>query len=479
MDVLLINPDSSLRQARKTSDNYVSPVPPIGLAYLAAVLKQNKIEVSVEDQFASKISNNEVFEIIKEVNPSVVGISCLTSAMVNVEKIIRGIKDINKEIVVVLGNIHATVFVNELLENRTTDFIVRGEGEYTFLELIKALKGNVSLPSVRGISYIEDGSIRHNPDRELIENLDELPYPAWELFNLHYYKNFPIIAVYNNIIFPLQASRGCPYRCIFCSQDKMYRYPRYRSIESVIGEIKYSLNKFNVNHFGFNDAYFPFSIEHGFKFVNRLVEEKLDKKIKWITESRVDKVNLGLLRALKKTGLVTIMYGFEVGNQSILDSLNKKTTLEQAKEAAMISRKAGIRVLGLFVLGLPGESVDTCNQTINFAKELACDIAKFNLAVPLPGSQFFRNWKSTAKDKHETDKFTSWYTWYSSGNDLIYTPEGMTSNELVNLQRKAMIQFYLRLSFIARHIFKRTFPIKDLVYGLYVLLVKLFGYKRV
>ena len=469
MRILLINPSSELNIEAKKYSRFVSPLPPSGIAYIAAVLEADGFEVFIEDQFASRIGNKQLLERIKSLSPQIIGFSCLTTAMNNVGFLINEIKKQDKNIKIVLGNIHPTLFAQEVLERGLADVAVRGEGEFSMLETACTLQKEGDLGRVKGISFKRDGQVFHNPDRELIPELKSLPYPAWHLFDLSLYTNFPVIGVYNEIILPIQASRGCPYRCYFCSQDKVYPVSRYRKIKDVVDEIEALADKFQVKHFGFNDAYFPFSVEHGLEFCDELIRRGLHRRIRWITETRVDKVNSELLKKMKEAGLRLILYGFESGNQKILDSINKSATLEQARKAVAMTKKAGVFISGLFILGLPGETRQTCLDTIRFAKEIDPEIAKFNIAVPFPGSKFFEDQKSRLGGLAEYRKFSSWYDFYSAKGNLIYSPDSIASEELRNLQRKAMFEFYLRPAKIWKHLTGRIFPLRDLLYGFYVL----------
>jgi radical SAM superfamily enzyme YgiQ (UPF0313 family) len=210
------------------------------------------------------------------------------------------------------------------------------------------------------------------------------------------------------------------------------------------------------------------------EFCEEFMRRGLHKKVIWFTETRVDLVDLSLLKIMKRAGLRLIMYGFESGNQRILDSMNKKITLQQSKQAMRYTKEAGILTLGLFILGMPGETEDTCEDTIRFAKELNCDIAKFNLAVPYPGSQFFDDYKDKLDLKNDFGKFTSWYNWTAGSGDLIFVPENMTSEKLAKLQKRAMLEFYLRPTIILRHIFKGITSIQNLVIGGYILIYNFF-----
>jgi anaerobic magnesium-protoporphyrin IX monomethyl ester cyclase len=464
MKVLLINPNSSLISRSWAYKKFFTPIAPLGLAYIAGVLIKNGIEASIIDQFATKASDNEMLGLIKTENPQVIGFSAMTPTMPDIMRLVSRIRKEQRRIKIVLGNIHATCFPEEVLKDDIADIVVRGEGEVTMLELCQRLGCGSDLKDLAGISFKSDGQITHNPDRELIEDLDSLPFPYWHLLNLDDYRDVPLVAINKARAFPIMASRGCPYRCYYCSQDKVYNRVRYRNLEKVVDEMEYFSDKFEIKYFGFNDAYFPADEKTGLEFCNLIIKHKLHKKIKWCTETRVDKVTARLLKAMKESGAHLIMYGIEVGNEKILRSLNKATTLEQARVALKETRKAGILSQGLFILGLPGETVATCEDSINFAKELDCDIVKFNLAMPYPGSRFFDDYRKTNKiDRPE--KFTSWFDWLSLSGSLVYTPEDIDSYTLRYLQRKAMFEFYVRPKVIFRHLFRKTISFNNLFYG--------------
>ena len=465
MKILLINPNSDIAVKGSRYRASMAFIAPVGIAYLIAKLaKEKEFDVQFEDQFASGNSNEYIINKIKQDNPAIVGFSCLSPSLSNIRRLSKLIKDTSPGVKIILGNLHATVFPEEMLSEGIGDIVVRGEGEYTLAETVFAILDGRDLHSIKGISFLSDGKIVNNQGRELVEDLDDLPYPAWQKFNLDLYKRYPMLGIYNKVILPIQASRGCPHRCIFCSQNTMYEKPRYRSIDSVLNEIEYMHNRFKVKHFGFNDAFFPFSIEHGLEFCERLMEKGLHRKIQWITETRVDRVNETLLKKMKEAGLKLIMYGFEAGNQSILDSINKKTTLKQAEEAMYYTRKAKVKSLGLFMLGLPDDTEETCKQTIEFAMRLKPDVAKFNLTIPQPGSKLYEICKNDLKDVRP-EEFTSWSNWISSRNRAVYTPPMMTSEKLLSLQRKAMFRFYMDPWRILSLLRKRSFSIRDFYWG--------------
>ena len=225
-------------------------------------------------------------------------------------------------------------------------------------------------------------------------------------------------------------------------------------------------NRFKVNCFVFEDASFPFSIEYGMEFCDEFIRRGLHKKIKWVTEMRVDLVSLPLLEKMKKAGLHLILYGFEFGNQRMLDSVRKGITLEQSRKAMDYTRKAGIITFGLFMFGMPTETRKTCLETINFSKELSCDLAKFNIAIPLPGSEFFNEYKDRIKGMDSFDEFTSWSDWSNNKRiKLPYTFDDMTEEDLFDFQKKAMCEFYFRPVSIINILKKRLVPFEKILSG--------------
>ncbi|MBZ9577942.1 B12-binding domain-containing radical SAM protein [Patescibacteria group bacterium] len=464
-DVLLINPNSKLINNSWGYRRFCTPIAPLGLCYIAAVLRNNGLKVSVIDQYARKMPDSELIDSIKKQKPFIIGFSALTPVMPDIRRLVLLIRKSRISSKIVLGNIHATCFPEEMLKDYTADIVVRGEGETTMLELCNHLMQGKQLEDVAGISFRLPGGIRHNPERRLIDNLDALPFPAWDALNLDDYSEVPLSAISNSRAIPIMASRGCPYRCYYCSQDTVYAKVRYRDLNKVVDEIEYFLTSCKIRYFGFSDAYFPFDEESGLKFCNIMIKRGLHKKLKWCTETRVDKVSPGLLKAMKEAGVHLIMYGIEVGNKRILKSIHKGTTLEQARIAVQETKKAGILSQGLFMLGLPGETKDTCMETITFAKEIRCDLVKFNIAVPYPGSKFFEDFIRHNKKVAEPEKFTSWSDWTSAKGDLVYCPEDLDSETLRYLQRRAMFDFYVRPRAIMNHILQRTVTLKNLFLG--------------
>ena len=280
------------------------------------------------------------------------------------------------------------------------------------------------------------GKIIHNPNREWIENLDDLPFPAWHLIDISRYK-LPYIGSPFLMVTP---HRGCPYNCTFCTAQTYYGSKiRIRSVQNVISELWYLKNRFNIDHIFFWSDTFTGNK----KFVKDLCKAIIDEKlsIHWTCNSRIDTVDIELLQIMKKAGCFMISYGIESADPSILSSCGKKTTPEKAKEAVRLTKKAGIMTVGHFILGLPGETEKSANKSIMFAKSIGLDFAQFYFAVPFPGSRLYQT--AVKEGWIEKGDFSS----FEQDSCIMNLPT-ITKNKLESLRKKAYKEFYLRPSII-------------------------------
>ncbi len=469
MKVALVLPGSKAGVSNPRYNQLFPYLLPMSAGYLAAVLEKEGHDVTIYDQVPRRLSNEELVQVLKRDAPELIGFSALTTTVTNILELVKGIRAEMPGTKIVWGNQHATLFADDVLTNGYADFIVRGEGEYTLRAAVAALEAGKSLEGVEGVTWMDNGTIRANPRRELIADLDELPYPSWAGVDVfaERYMYLPLIGVYSTPL-PVMASRGCPFKCVFCSQDQWFKNVRLRDPVKVVDEIEERVERYGFKWFGFNDAYFPWTKKIGFQFADELIRRGLHKKVRWISETRVDMVDEELLVRLKEAGLSVLFFGFESGNQKILDGVGKGTTLEQAEAAAKACRKAGITSIGFFMLGLPGDTAETCWETVNFAIKLDVDFAKFAVTIPYPGSQLYEDMKDQI-DAKQFEKFNSWYNWASGDEELLGAPEGMTVAELLEIQRAGMFRFYARPTQVVRHLTKGTIPLSLMAYGAFVL----------
>nr|WP_244549262.1 radical SAM protein [Desulfatibacillum alkenivorans] len=269
------------------------------------------------------------------------------------------------------------------------------------------------------------------------------------------------------------ASRGCPYSCFFCAQASPFQNVRVRSIENVVDEMGYLVDRFGVTMTGLADCMFPLNKKMGLDFCQALIDKRFQEKACWITEMRVDMAEPELLKAMKDSGIIQIAYGVESGNEQTLKNIGKKFHLEDARRAIALTKKAGIPTCAFFMLGFPGETAASCRDTIRFAKELDPDFAKFNIAVPYPGTPFFDSWWDGKTEDLEYHKFSAWF-FPKKGDSLLHVPENMTQKELLKLQHLAMAVFWIRPSKIVHHLKNGSLSPKVMWKGFKAMMLSMF-----
>jgi anaerobic magnesium-protoporphyrin IX monomethyl ester cyclase len=371
--------------------------PPLGLAYLAAVLARNGHEVALFD-FGLDPSTplDEDVQRVYAFDPQLVGITAMTIVYRSVLETATLLKaELGRPIVV--GGPHATLYPERILnEAPVVDYVVRGEGEETVLELVHALEDkNTDLGAIRGLSYRLRGEVVSNEEREIIRDLDALPFPARHLFDL---KRYGLRTPEGRPMITVLSSRGCPYNCAYCFKGIVGRTYRQRSPENIIAEIQQVIAQYNVRDFYFIDDLFTLDVKRLDALTEQFMAQKLD--IRWQCLGRVDRVNADVLRRMYDAGCRRIHYGIESGNQGILGRIGKGFKLEQVKQAVRWTTEAGIEAKGYFMLGLPGDTEQTMKQTVDFAVALDLDEAMFSLTTPFPGT---RLWDELVKKRPETE----------------------------------------------------------------------------
>lgn len=464
MRILLINPSMNYEKYG-IFGRFLGPQPCLGLACIAAVLEKEGFETAVYDDFVLNGGVKNIIEFVKKYHPDIVGISCLTPSCNITYGIAREIKNYNRNIFIVLGNIHASFFAEKILEKQAVDAVVHNEGEYPMLKIAQCIRDRKDLSGVKGITFRKNGEIIHTEKTEILENLDALPYPAWHLLPVYKYR-LPVFAHMKTPVLTAAASRGCPYNCSFCSANFLERRYRKRNPGKVVDEIEYLVDRFKIRQVGFVDTIFPLTKEQGLETCNRIVERKLNKKIVWVSETRVDRIDEELLRSMKEAGCERILFGIESGVQELLDNVNKDFTLDDVKYAIRCCKEAGIEIGAFFMLGLPGETKELSQKTVDFAKELDVHFVKFSMLVPLPGSRIYN--ELTKEGKLNRDDFENFTTYNPQSADLIYVPDGMTKEELAEAHKAAHLQFYIRPKMLLRQLRKvMALPAPDIFFGVY------------
>ncbi|MFH0831791.1 MAG: radical SAM protein [archaeon] len=456
IDILLVYPPISVneRYARDVGD-VGGNLPPLGLAMIAAVLKEKGFKIMIIDSVVMNYSSKDILHIIKERKPKAVGITAMTPNYHRAKSLANEIKKEFPDILLIIGGHHVTIMPEKVVEESDFDIAVLGEGEITSIEILelyksfnynpKKLLSSEKLKEINGIAFRDEKGITVNKARELIKNLDELPYPARELLPMKRYLPLPNQYKRKPVVH-MVAIRGCPYNCSFCSNNKVFgRKIRARSPEKVVEEIVYSMKKYGAKEISFWDDMMTTNREWMNKFCDLLIKNKVD--ITWTCYARVDSVDEPLLKKMKKAGCWNIFFGFESGVQELLDNINKGITLKQIAEANQLCKKIGIEVRASFMIALPGETPELARKTIEFAKKLNPDYAQFCITTPYPATALYENAKDYGTLTEDFSKFNIW--------EPVFIPKGYKNAEQIReIEKKAMREFYIRPEYILSRIRK-------------------------
>lgn len=390
MKILLIN--SPVRLSAKPNNI------PYGLAVIASVLRNHGHQVTVYDINAYRHDKNEIIKRLEAISWDVAGVSGLITTYGFQAWLIPQLKRINPGATVISGGGLATSSHSLLFDSCDVDIAVIGEGEVTMVELVTALAKGSSLETVDGLAFRQGEHIQVTPQRENIKNLDDLPFPAWDLLPMDIYLKNPIWGnVANNSSgfrediettrsMNIISSRGCPFSCRYCYHLFGRSSYRYRSAENIIEEMEALVNTYDVNFIGFVDDNMMAS-EIRLREFCRLLSGK-PWKVFWGCHGRVTSAKPDILRMMADAGCVWIGYGIESGSQAMLDKMNKKATVATARTAIVETRKAGIYPNTTFIFGYPGESMETIQETVDFKKSLNIQCGSF-FATPYPGTALF------------------------------------------------------------------------------------------
>ncbi len=380
---------------------------PIGLTYLAAVLEKEGHQVKVYDaehnpevvylsystraerynNYLNALKNlkhriwQEAREVMEEFNPDLVGISVMTVKYVPALLLADLAKKVNPSCIVVFGGSHPTVLPEQTIENSSIDFVIRGEGELTLSELVKGLVEGGSLSDIPGLSYKHNGKVMHSPQRELVAELDAIPFPARSLLHRSNTYNSEDMGL-------VMTSRGCPFKCTYCATRSMWgRQVRFRSVENVIEELKHLVENFGVKQVTFEDDSFTVNRKRVLEFCQKLISLKLP--VNWSAITRIDLLDEELLLQMKRAGCNHIRIGIESGSERVLRAIKKGIDIEQMKRGAELLNKHGIYWSAYFMVGLPMEEEDDIQNSLKLMKEINPSYSTLSIFTPYPGTELF------------------------------------------------------------------------------------------
>jgi len=414
---------------------------PLGVGYISKVLLDIGCSVDILDININQYTQNEVIRKIKELRKSydLIGVSGMVTVYAYIKWLTYVIKEYASKIPLVVGGSVASSMPELLLKNTMADIACIGEGEETIKQLVTAVCKKQNFELVKGISFKRGEKIIKTPHRKLIQNLDTIPFPAWDLFQMKDYLKHPYIVNCPTKSMNLIADRGCPYRCTFCYRN-FGRSVRYRSVDNLIDEIKTLNDRYNVKHFEFQDELFTLNDKRVIEFCKKVLKEKIE--ITWRCLGRANLAKLDVLKLMKEAGCHWIGYGIESGSQRMLDSMNKKLKVNEAKEAIRLTRKAGINVSATFMFGMPGETRESMRETVEFCKEMEIFNVPF-FTVPYPGTLLYEQLKSKNLIEDE-EKFI--LKMGKDATNLLINMTAIPDEELIKLKKTAEdeIRFYIK-----------------------------------
>jgi len=409
--ILLVSPKSKIWSSRAHIH--------MGLGYLAGALLERGYQVEI---FDATVEDEELPERLAERRYDVVGVSSPTPLINEAWEAAAEARQAGA--ITILGGPHLTLEPEESLQQTQVDLVVRGEAEDTIIEVMQALAEDAGAldsdgarrfqrqvwEKIAGVSFrAEDGEIVHAPPRPLRRDLDELPWPAYHLFEIERYTNLQPLTdglQKNSRSYTILTSRGCPYQCIYCSKPITGNTWRPRDPRQVVEEWAYLVHEMGATEIGVTDDVWNLNLERAKQICRLLIDEGL-AHVPWITihGMRVDHTDAELFQLMKQAGCKRVGFGVESGNQRILDLIKKHQTLEDVYAAFANAKAAGLETMGFFIFGLPGETEETMEDTIRLALELDPDLANFMIADPLPGTELYdmvkREGRFLARDYHD------------------------------------------------------------------------------
>lgn len=436
MKVLFVNPPQTASKYK-----FMGVIaPPLGITYMAGVLQENNIDVEILDASAEDMDFKDVEKELLKRKPDLVALTALTPTIGRALETAQVVKETLPDSIVVMGGYHPTFNFIETLEDENVDIVIRGEGEYIMLNLVQALENQSSLHDVKGIVFEDKNSkeIVVNPEAPLIQDLDELPFPALNLLPMKKYRLLDMDTHMTTMI----TTRGCPMQCSFCSSAAMHgKKIRERSVENIVDEIEYLKTNYDIDTIAFMDDTFTLKKRKVMAICDEILKRNIE--IMWGCTSRVDTLDEKLLKKMKEAGCITIFIGVESADQQQLDNMCKNTTIAKIENAFKIAHKLKIRTIASVALGMPGDTKEIMNKTVKFVHKLKPNYAIYSLATPYPGTRFYKE----AFEKNLI-KIKDWSK-YTLITPILETID-CSLNDMRKIQAKAFMKFYLRPHYIIR-----------------------------
>lgn len=460
MKVLLLNPPFKTEYGRFSRTSRSPAITksgtlyyPFWLAYATGVLEDDGFEVKLLDAPASSLSREDVLKQIVDFSPRIVVVDTSTPSINNDLDIASAIKNHLENACVVVVGTHPSALPKETLESAPeVDAVCVGEYDYTVRDLAHCIERKGDPTFVSGLYLRKNEKIIATGDREKIRDLDTLPFVS-RVYKKHLdYRNYFFAAATYPMVMII-SGRGCPFRCFFCVYPQTFHGNRYRlrSAVNVLDEFEYILDNFTeVKSIGIEDDTFTANPTRVIEICKALIDRRINKRISWWANARVN-LDLDVMKLMKKAGCRLVIPGFESGCQEILEGMNKGISIEQSFRFMKDAKKAGLLVHGCFMVGNPGETQETMEKTLEFAKKLNPDTAQFFPLIPYPGTRAYQWAKSDAFLVEED--FSRWVTEEGLHKCVIRTKD-LTPQKILAFCDRARREFYLRPAYLTQKLWQ-------------------------
>lgn len=420
---------------------------PLGITYLAAYIREHGHEPFLFDPEANGWPGNELAARIRAINPDMIGLSCVTATFLTAKKMARKLKG-DFHVPILIGGPHASAIPELVIEHDLEfDIVVFGEGEVTLTEIANRFEKKESLEGCLGCHARENNKIIKNNPRPYIQDVDSIPFPARDLLDIGLYRPNNQTSIGKKSL-PIFSGRGCPFHCVFCSTNTIMGYKfRSHSAEYVVNEMQHLIEKYGVDHIAFKDDTFTVNRKRVFEICDLIKKRGMD--ISWTAHATVSTMDEDMIKVMRGAGCFCILFGIESGDPRVSTSMGKGITLEQARKAINLTHKYGIKTLTSYIFGLPGETLQSAENTIDFACSVPSTISMFFILVPYPGSKVYSEFVRT----HVSD-FMGWKYFAHTSTKPLVNIEGLSEKEMLGLVAKAYKKFYGRPSQILRMLAK-------------------------
>lgn len=419
------------------------PQAPLGTLYIAAVAEQDGNQVKVLDGSATAYTTEDMLSEIGTFNADVVGISGHINTIVLAYYIGKAIKESYPEVKIVFGGPQVTALPMQTMEKEFVDFVLVGESEYSFRDLIRSLDHQMKgLEKIPGLYYRQNNEVKITRPPERINNLDNLPFPARHLIPMERYvhRGYYISLGFEGKHLNLMGSRGCPNNCFFCYKSMFGRRVTYRSISNIVDEIELECRTYDIPNFELSDYDWNIDPKRVYQFCHELNRRNL--KLNWFCKMRVSNVTEDLLKTCQDAGMKRVSFGVESADERVLKLMRKNINLDKAKQVFKWTKKQGIISMAYFMVGNPGDNEESVQKTLDFCDELECDVPNFCIIVPVPGSDLYEyavqnNW---IRSNNWED-----YTQHHKGLPIMRN-EALSHEELKILLKKCTDHVYPRIN---------------------------------